>query len=203
MAASISRTSTPTGCRRISARVQQVSTPPSPVPARRAFGRGGSWASGLDVRAYRLNWPAAMSIYEVDQPQVIEWKQSVLSGLGWTAEPHHHCVGFDWPHDGPTAMRQEGFDDAQPTVWIIEVLLIGYLPDQAHDEILDAITALSAPGSRIVADYVHSARADALGEKLRELHPIWNERDPEVDLSSLTFSGQHADPAAYLADGGG
>ena len=143
-----------------------------------------------------------MSIYEVDQPQVIEWKQSVLSGLGWTAEPHHHCVGIDLRHDWPTALRQEGFDDAQPTVWIIEGLLIGYLPDQAHDEILDAITALSAPGSRIVADYVHSARADALGEKLRELHPIWNERDPEVDLSSLTFSGQHADPAAYLAERG-
>src|ERR1700733_8507911 len=40
-------------------------------------------ASGLDFRAYRLDWPPAMSIYEIDQPRVVEWKQGALTSLGW------------------------------------------------------------------------------------------------------------------------
>nr|WP_232006818.1 SAM-dependent methyltransferase [Mycobacterium sp. 1245805.9] len=159
-------------------------------------------ASGLDCRAYRLGWPPAMSIYEVDQPQVIEWKRSVLTGVGWPPAEGHHCLGIDLRGDWPTALRQAGFDDAQPTVWIVEGILIGYLPPQAHDKILDAITALSASGSQLGADYVNGPRADALGENLRKLHPIWNARDPEIDLRGLTFTGQHTDPGAYLAERG-
>jgi methyltransferase (TIGR00027 family) len=159
-------------------------------------------ASGLDCRAYRLGWPPAMSIYEVDQPQVIDWKRSVLTGLGWAPAEGHHCVGIDLRHDWPTALRRAGFDDAQSTVWIVEGLLIGYLPPETHDEILDAITTLSASGSQLGADYVDSHRADALGENFRKYHALWNKRDPDIDLRSLTFAGQHADPAAYLAQRG-
>jgi methyltransferase (TIGR00027 family) len=159
-------------------------------------------ASGLDCRAYRLTWPPGMSIYEVDQPQVIEWKRSVLTGLGWAPTHRHHYVGIDLRHDWPTALQQEGFDDAEPTVWIIEGLLIGYLPPEAHDQILDAITTLSAAGSQLGADYVDTPRADALGDNLRKRHAMWSERDPEIDLRSLTFAGQHADPAEYLTERG-
>src|ERR1700733_16250149 len=36
-------------------------------------------ASGLDARAYRLPWPADMIVYEVDQPEVIEFKSATLA----------------------------------------------------------------------------------------------------------------------------
>src|SRR5581483_9551087 len=42
-------------------------------------------ASGLDSRAYRLRWPAGTVVYEVDQPQVIEFKTTTLADFG--AEP--------------------------------------------------------------------------------------------------------------------
>src|ERR1700757_5015727 len=35
-------------------------------------------ATGLDARAYRLAWPADMTVFEVDQPQVIEFKTATL-----------------------------------------------------------------------------------------------------------------------------
>ena len=38
-------------------------------------------ASGLDARAYRLSWPAGTVVYEVDQPQVIEFKSRTLAEL--------------------------------------------------------------------------------------------------------------------------
>ena len=39
-------------------------------------------ASGLDSRAYRLHWPAETVVYEIDQPQVIEFKTTTLADLG-------------------------------------------------------------------------------------------------------------------------
>src|SRR5437879_3890523 len=39
-------------------------------------------ASGLDTRAYRLRWPAGTVLYEIDQPEVIEFKTRTLAGLG-------------------------------------------------------------------------------------------------------------------------
>ena len=42
-------------------------------------------ASGLDARAYRLSWPAGTTIYEIDQPEVIDFKTTTLSGLGAAA----------------------------------------------------------------------------------------------------------------------
>src|SRR5271170_4361779 len=42
-------------------------------------------AAGLDVRAYRLHWPQGTVVYEVDMPNVIDFKSSTLGKLG--AEP--------------------------------------------------------------------------------------------------------------------
>ncbi len=39
-------------------------------------------ASGLDARPYRLSWPAGTTVYEIDQPEVIEFKTATLSQLG-------------------------------------------------------------------------------------------------------------------------
>src|ERR1700712_1818417 len=38
-------------------------------------------ASGLDAPAYRLDWPAGTTVYEIDQPEVIEFKRTTLAGL--------------------------------------------------------------------------------------------------------------------------
>ena len=48
-------------------------------------------ASGLDTRAYRLRWPAGTVVYEIDQPQVIDFKTNTLADLGADADrraPH-------------------------------------------------------------------------------------------------------------------
>jgi methyltransferase (TIGR00027 family) len=35
-------------------------------------------ASGLDSRAYRLHWPIGTTVYELDQPKVLEYKTATL-----------------------------------------------------------------------------------------------------------------------------
>lgn len=41
-------------------------------------------ASGLDSRAYRLPWPAGTTVYELDQPKVLEYKAATLNRHGAT-----------------------------------------------------------------------------------------------------------------------
>jgi methyltransferase (TIGR00027 family) len=159
-------------------------------------------ASGLDCRAQRLQWPVGMDVYEVDQPEVIGWKADVLAGLGCTSAARHRCVGIDLRDDWPSALQDAGFDASKQTAWIAEGLLIGYLPQAAHDRILDTITALSTRGSRFVADHFDVSRPNVVGEVLDEMHEIWRVHDPEVNLRSLTFTEKRKDPAVYLAQRG-
>src|SRR5271167_4585019 len=80
-------------------------------------------ASGLDARAYRLAWPAGTTVYEIDQPQVIEFKSATLAALGGVPTTHRGALGIDLRQYWPTALQQAGFDASQPTAWIAEGLL--------------------------------------------------------------------------------
>src|SRR4051812_38987599 len=110
-------------------------------------------ASGLDSRAYRLAWPAGTTVYEIDQPDVIEFKTRTLAGLGAEPTVQRRTVAMDLRYDWPSALIEEGFDPNQPTAWSAEGLL-GYLPPDAQDRLLDTITELSAPESRVAVESV-------------------------------------------------
>lgn len=108
-------------------------------------------ASGLDSRAYRLRWPAGTIVFEVDQPQVIDFKTTTLAGLGAAPTTDRRTVAVDLRDDWPTALQKAGFDNAQRTAWIAEGLL-GYLSAEAQDRLLDQITAQSVPGSQFATE---------------------------------------------------
>lgn len=152
-------------------------------------------AAGLDTRAYRLNWPAGTVVYEVDQPEVIEFKSRTLAGLGAEPEAQRRTVGIDLRDDWPTALREAGFDSRQPTAWIAEGLLV-YLPPEAQDRLFDHITALSAPGSRLATEHmdVHSLPAD-WAEKLDERT---RRTGSDIKLAELFYTGERNSAGAYL-----
>ena len=153
-------------------------------------------ASGLDARAYRLAWPAGTTVYEIDQPDVIEFKTTTLAGLGAQPAAEHRTVGVDLRDDWPAALRAAGFDPATPTAWSAEGLL-GYLPPDAQDRLLDTITALSADGSRLLAE-IFLASPDIEGIH-RQANQRWYANGLDIDLDDLGFAGPRADPADYLA----
>ena len=66
---------------------------PRGIARRRAgVGQAVILAAGLDCRAYRLAWPADSTVFEVDQPRVLEFKQRVLDQRG--AEPSTRRVAI-------------------------------------------------------------------------------------------------------------
>jgi methyltransferase (TIGR00027 family) len=157
-------------------------------------------ASGLDARAYRLDWPAGMTVFEIDQPAVIDFKTTTLSGLGAEPKAELRTVAVDLRDDWPAALKAAGFDTSEPSAWIAEGLY-GYLPPEAQDRLLDAVTELSAPGSRLGSEAVpNTADIDPneARERMREATAKWREHGFDLDFSELGFEGERNDVGQYL-----
>jgi methyltransferase (TIGR00027 family) len=157
-------------------------------------------ASGLDARAYRLDWPAGTTVFEIDQPEVIEFKTTTLEGLDAKPKTTLQTVAIDLRDDWQSALLAAGFDPTKPSAWIAEGLF-GYLPPEAQDRLLDAVTSLSAPGSRLGSEAVPNVGDvdyDAAREKMREATDKWREHGFDLDFSELGFEGERHEVGEYL-----
>ncbi len=108
-------------------------------------------AAGLDSRAYRLAWPEGTVVFELDQPQVLEFKQDVLTRTGEAPTAERREIGVDLRDDWPRALLHSGFDPSRPSAWLAEGLLV-YLPAAAQGELFTGINDLAAPGSHVAVD---------------------------------------------------
>jgi methyltransferase (TIGR00027 family) len=157
-------------------------------------------ASGLDTRAYRLPWPAGTVVYEIDQPQVIAFKTSTLSGLGAAPTAERRTISIDLRDDWPAALREGGFDVTQPTAWSAEGLL-PYLPPEAQDRLFDNITALSAPGSRLATEHVPDPNSFT-EERLQRITERWRRAGFDLDAGDLFYQGERSVVVDYLTEHG-
>lgn len=161
-------------------------------------------ASGLDSRAYRLAWPAGTTVYEIDQPEVIEFKTRTLADLGAEPTAKRRTVAIDLRYDWPSALIEEGFDPNQPTAWSAEGLL-GYLPPDAQDRLLDTITELSAPGSRVAVESVPNIDAsdhEKAIERMRQASERWRDHGFDLDFAELVYLGDRNEASSYLGEHG-
>lgn len=145
-------------------------------------------ASGLDSRAYRLDWPAATTVYEIDQPKVLGYKETTLAAHDVRAPVQHRAVAIDLRQDWPAALTAAGFDPAAPTAWLAEGLLM-YLPADAQDRLFEQITALSAPGSQIAVETAAN-HADQRRQEMSERFKKVAEQiglEQTVDIQDLIY----------------
>lgn len=161
-------------------------------------------ASGLDSRAYRLQWPTGTVVYEIDQPKVLDYKSSTLAEHGVTPSADRREVPIDLRQDWPAALRRAGFDPAAPTAWLAEGLLM-YLPAEAQDRLFTQITELSPAGSRIAVETA-ARHADERRQEMRERFQKVAEQlglEQTVDVQDLIYHDENrAVVADWLADHG-
>lgn len=111
--------------------------------------------SGLDTRAYRLPWPAATNLYEVDVSAVLDYKASALRHVAPAC--HHYLVAGDLDHlstSWVTRLLEAGFKQYIPTIWVIEGVVM-YLQKSSVHSLLRTVAALSCPGSILGLDTVN------------------------------------------------
>ncbi|MET9955905.1 class I SAM-dependent methyltransferase [Streptomyces sp. NPDC006339] len=104
--------------------------------------------AGLDTRAFRLDWPSGLVVYEIDRAGVLAFKERVLSDLAAAPKARRVPVPADLRADWVTALTTAGFDPAAPSVWLAEGLLF-YLPGPVETSLIDAVDRLTVEGSAL------------------------------------------------------
>ncbi|ORW72019.1 class I SAM-dependent methyltransferase [Mycobacterium saskatchewanense] len=160
-------------------------------------------ASGLDARAYRLPWPAGTTVFEIDQPQVTEFKTTTLADLGAQPTAELRVVSVDLRHDWATALRGAGLDTGAPIAWSPEGLL-PFLPPDAQDRLLDSITELSCAGSRLATENLRDPGdgVQAMADRIRDVTEQWREHGFDIEMTDLWYAGERNDVVGYLSSRG-
>ena len=140
--------------------------------------------AGFDTRAFRLPWPPGVRCFELDTGDVLAAKQQVLTEQGAMAGCERIVVPTDLGGDWPPALRAAGLDPVWPAIWVAEGLLVYLSPGQV-DRLLDEVTSLSGPASR-------------LGLTFRNREP----GDQSALAPALRRSVAPEDPAGWLAGHG-
>jgi methyltransferase (TIGR00027 family) len=159
-------------------------------------------AAGLDSRGYRLTWPDGTVVFELDQPQVLEFKREVLARHGAKPTAERREIAIDLRGDWPQALRDNGFDATKPSAWIAEGLLI-YLPAAAQHQLFAGIDALASSGSHLAVEEGAPMDTKEFKSKVEE------ERAASSDGSAgrgpffqLVYNEQHAPAAQWFGERG-
>ncbi|NKE57908.1 SAM-dependent methyltransferase [Lentzea sp. PSKA42] len=145
-------------------------------------------AAGLDARAFRLPWPSGVRLFELDLPEILDFKETVVAAQGVTATCSRVIVRVDLRTDWASALSAAGFDRDAPTAWVAEGLL-QYLSEPDIKRLLDTVRALSAPGSRFAFDHMDTSANDT--EVVVDVLDRIRSMGAELELSA-------DDPAGWL-----
>jgi methyltransferase (TIGR00027 family) len=157
-------------------------------------------AAGLDSRAYRLDWPAATTIFELDQPQVLDFKREVLTGAGAQPRAERREIAIDLREDWPQALRDSGFDPAKPSAWIAEGLLI-YLPAAAEEQLFTGIDGLAGHGSHVAVEDGAPMEPEDFEAAVAEERAATAQGDGRV-FFQLVYNERHAPATEWFGNHG-
>jgi methyltransferase (TIGR00027 family) len=134
-------------------------------------------AAGLDTRAFRLDWPAGTRLFEVDLPDVMDFKQQVLTDLSARPGCLRTVIAADLRETWPQQLTAGGFEPGSATAWLVEGLLI-YLSADEATRLLSDITVLSGPNSQIAFEHGSMAHSTVFSEArampaMREYMALW------------------------------
>jgi methyltransferase (TIGR00027 family) len=150
--------------------------------------------AGLDTRAYRLDLPQGCEIFEVDLPDVLEFKAGVLAANGARPRCRRRAIAGDLKTEAwAMSVVEAGLQTSQPVAWILEGLL-PYLSNRTARHLLESIGRLSGPGSRIALDHP-GGPDDPVLERARSLASM-------ADITAMWRGGLSEDVVPWLATHG-
>ncbi|MFF1560842.1 class I SAM-dependent methyltransferase [Streptomyces sp. NPDC058279] len=150
--------------------------------------------AGLDTRAFRLDLPSDVVVFEIDRAGVLAFKQQVLTGLSAAPKVERVPVPVDLRADWVIALTNAGFDPAAPSVWLAEGLLF-YLPGPAETYLIDAVDRLSTAGSALA--FEAKLEKDLLAYRDSAIYTATREQIG-IDLLHLFDTGPRPDSAGDL-----
>ncbi|MET9231944.1 SAM-dependent methyltransferase [Lentzea sp. NPDC003310] len=145
-------------------------------------------AAGLDTRAFRLQWPPGTTVFELDLPEMVEFKEDALRDQHAQPTCERVAVPCDLRDDWATALIRAGLDPKKPTAWLLEGLFM-FLPPDAGERLLYWVSALSARGSTLALEHVNRAFRD-----LPQMKPVHQ----RFDALDARWQSDVEDPVEWL-----
>ncbi len=109
--------------------------------------------AGYDMRAYRLDLPASLKVFEVDQEEVQELKKSRMPReVLATGKATYVSVDFNTQTLGEQ-LTKAGFQKGLPTIVSLEGVT-QYIPKEAAAATLKEMGSMIGPGSTLFVSYV-------------------------------------------------
>jgi methyltransferase (TIGR00027 family) len=121
--------------------------------------------AGLDTRAFRLPWAPGVRLFEVDLPEVLAFKESVLAERAALPACERVTIPTDLRGDWSPALAASGLDASLPVAWLAEGLM-RYVEEDEGDRLVRRAGELSAAGSQLALEgtgqalLLHSLPAD-------------------------------------------
>ncbi len=146
-------------------------------------------AAGLDARAFRLEWPDGVQVFELDLPNLFAFKERVLAAEHATPRCKRTVVAVDLRDEWRAPLIGAGFDPDRPSAWTAEGLL-AYLSDDDARVLLAKVGELSASGSTLSFEYDDFA-ADSTLSQVRDMAGM-------EEVASMWEGGLRERPDAWL-----
>ena len=108
--------------------------------------------AGMDTRAFRLPWPPDTYLYELDRPEVMQLKESLLDST--SASCHRQVIPIDLRQSWSEQLIEKGFEAKNPSIWLLEGVIY-YLNEADVRVLLKTITDLSTDDSFLGADILN------------------------------------------------
>ncbi|MFE0812409.1 SAM-dependent methyltransferase [Streptomyces sp. NPDC058794] len=147
--------------------------------------------AGLDTRAFRLDWPTGVHVFEVEDAAVHAFKEYVLDWSRLSCG-RRTVVEADGTASWREELRAAGFDPGRPTAWLCEAPLYFLRPPEVA-AVVAAMTELSATGSMFGAECVNSATTSS---------PFVAPFMDALSTIGLAWNWQIADPGRWWAEHG-
>jgi methyltransferase (TIGR00027 family) len=147
-----------------------------------------SLAAGTDGRPMRLDCPPGTRWYELDLPEMVAFKETLIARAGMAPACSWHGIGADLAADWYGPLRNAGFDQRQPSVWLVEGLLM-YVADEVADRMLAELTGASAPHSQLLAEHLDTRMMSGRGRAIQDA----------VEAQNTVFVSARDDVADWLA----
>ncbi|WP_394849160.1 SAM-dependent methyltransferase [Pendulispora brunnea] len=137
----------------------------------------------------------------MDAPDVLAFKRRVIVERGFTPECVRCEIPVDLRGEWTTPLLRAGFRKHEPTVWLMEGLLM-YLGAESIECIFEDIATMSVRGSRLSAEFAHPnllsrfARLKSTIDMTERTGVVW-QWGTETPAAWLARRGWHA----TIADG--
>ncbi len=164
--------------------------------------------AGLDARAWRMPELSNVTVFELDHPATQTYKRERVAELTPRSGNLRFCSLDFEKRSISDALGDAGFDPTAKSIWVWEGVTM-YLTRPAYEASLDAIRALTAPGSSLAFTYLPPDYGNAVSRTIGDiganvigesLDGLVSQRDVAASLSTRDFDVESDDSAVEWSE---